>query len=83
MFKYPPLMVILYVMNIVEWIVSGFSSRKGRAEPESNRIVVTSDIDVGQQPNRDFGTKGRPGPLPFPRTVRFLIRNIAILGYVP
>ena len=56
-------MVIVYVlMNIVEWIISGFSSRKGQAELESNRIVVTSDVDVGERPNRDFGTEGRAEP---------------------
>ena len=56
-------MVIIYVlMNIVEWIISGFSSRKGQAELESNRIVVTSDVDVGERPNRDFGTEGRAEP---------------------
>ena len=56
-------MVIVYVlMNIVEWIISGFSSRKGQAELESNRVVVTSDVDVGERPNRDFGTEGRAEP---------------------
>ena len=55
-------MVIVYVLMIVEWIISGFSSRKGQAELESNRIVVTSDVDVGERPNRDFGTEGRAEP---------------------
>ena len=56
-------MVIVYVlMNIVEWIISGFSSRKGQAELESNRIFVTSDVDVGERPNRAFGTEGRAEP---------------------
>ena len=55
-------MVIVYVLMIIEWIISGFSSRKGQAELESNRIVVTSDVDVGEPPNRDFGTEGRAEP---------------------
>ena len=55
-------MVIIYVLMIVEWIISGFSSRKGEAELESNRIVVTSDVDVGERPNRAFGTEGRAEP---------------------
>ena len=55
-------MVIIYVLMIVEWIISGFSSRKGEAELESNRIVVTSDVDVGERLNRDFGTEGRAEP---------------------
>ena len=58
-----PLMVFVYVvMSIVGWIISEVSSRKGQAEPESNRIVVTSDVDVGEPPNRDFGTEGRAEP---------------------
>ena len=55
-------MFVYVVMNIVGWIISEFSSRKGQAEPESNRIVVTSDVDVGEPPNRDFGTEGRAEP---------------------
>ena len=55
-------MFIYVVMDIVGWIISEFSSRKGQAEPESNRTNVTSDVDVGERPNRDFGTEGRAEP---------------------